>query len=334
MSGSSNFLVFNPTQANQETDAAYAADSQRASGAGTGSILPSQLANKLFNQTSVMVAALGLMLANKGYNVSDASESALAAVLANIQTNADLRSNMKVLTYSPAITCDVSQALGFFIPLSGNTSITFAGIIAGDKVSLFFQQVSGGNTIAFANNSAFGGVQPDPNIGSVSVQVFEANKDGVLFAVSPNTSSNGGAATLSKIDRTPIGSLSPSSGAFTSLTATTPTSTDNSTNAATTAWAKSGLIETIGATGSIRLPDWLGGLIVKWGTTSGLSGGGGSVGVSFATNFPTAAFGVVLSTIDLGGGDRISYWSGLSTSGFTAKNNGSNAEAFWIAIGN
>jgi hypothetical protein len=91
---SNNFLQWNPNATNQENDAAWAADSQRASGAASGSIFPSPTANKLFFQLSTMVAALGQMLSSKGYAVSDANLSNLVTALGNIVTNADVPNNL------------------------------------------------------------------------------------------------------------------------------------------------------------------------------------------------------------------------------------------------
>jgi hypothetical protein len=97
MSGSSNFLVFNPPCNNQESDTAYASDSLRTLGAALDAILPSALFNKMNYQTSIMTAAIGQMMAAKGYVVNDgnatpgtAALNALAAALANIMTQADM----------------------------------------------------------------------------------------------------------------------------------------------------------------------------------------------------------------------------------------------------
>ena len=89
MPAATNFLQWNPTASNQESDAAYTADAQRTGGASSGEF-PSPTANKLFYQSSTFVAALCQMLAAKGYSTSDADISVLAAVLANLITNADL----------------------------------------------------------------------------------------------------------------------------------------------------------------------------------------------------------------------------------------------------
>lgn len=89
MPATTNFLQWNPTASNQESDAAYTSDAQRTGGASSGEF-PSPTANKLFYQSSTFVTALGQMLATKGYTTSDADISVLTAVLANLITNADL----------------------------------------------------------------------------------------------------------------------------------------------------------------------------------------------------------------------------------------------------
>jgi hypothetical protein len=81
MSGSNNFLQWNPSQANQESDANYATDSQRTGGAPTNTPFPSLTANKLFYQATTMVAAIAQWLANAGNNVSDNSLTNLITTL-------------------------------------------------------------------------------------------------------------------------------------------------------------------------------------------------------------------------------------------------------------
>ena len=89
MAGTTNAQQWNPTQANQEDDAAYTADAQRSGGAVSGEF-PSATANKLYYQVSTYVAALAQALANKNYSNSDADLAALTTVMANLMTNADL----------------------------------------------------------------------------------------------------------------------------------------------------------------------------------------------------------------------------------------------------
>ena len=106
MAGQNNFLVWNPSAANQENDSAFSGDSQRINGAADPSEFASSLANKLFYQVSLWVAAEALMLSGKGYSPVDGTspftaaatpapgtpEANLAGVLANILTNADMPS--------------------------------------------------------------------------------------------------------------------------------------------------------------------------------------------------------------------------------------------------
>lgn len=103
MAGSNNFLEWNPTGANQENDATYAADAQRLAGATSPSLFAAALANKLFFSHGRMITALAQMMANKNYNMSDANLANLISALANIITNADLPTvlNNTVLTGDP-----------------------------------------------------------------------------------------------------------------------------------------------------------------------------------------------------------------------------------------
>lgn len=88
MAAPTNFLQWNPSQVNQESDASYLTDTQRVGGAVAG-IFPSQLANKLFYQVSTFVAALATALVNKGYEMQDTSLATLVTAMANILTKAD-----------------------------------------------------------------------------------------------------------------------------------------------------------------------------------------------------------------------------------------------------
>lgn len=91
-----NFLQINPSVNNQESDAAYAADSIRVNGAATNALLPSPLFNKAMYQQSTFIASLAQALVSKGYSPVDGATSPgtavanLAGVLANIMTQADM----------------------------------------------------------------------------------------------------------------------------------------------------------------------------------------------------------------------------------------------------
>ena len=102
MPGSTNFQQWNPTEANQETDAQYTADGLRSGGASLDGVFPSATANKAFYQWSTFIAAFASMLVAKGYSPSDANLGNLAAVLANIMTAEDMASY--ALLNSPSFT--------------------------------------------------------------------------------------------------------------------------------------------------------------------------------------------------------------------------------------
>ena len=94
MSITNKIIQWNPTGGNQESDAAYAADTQRSGGALAGQDLFYNTANKLWYQTSSMVAALAQALANKGIatdgsNFDDASFANLVTALSNLLTPVD-----------------------------------------------------------------------------------------------------------------------------------------------------------------------------------------------------------------------------------------------------
>lgn len=102
---SSTFQQWNPTGANQETDAQYLIDAQRLAGAANPSIWTSQTANKFLYQASTFYCALADALSAKGLVLSDASRSTLAGVLANIVLQSDLASALALYAtlVSPAL---------------------------------------------------------------------------------------------------------------------------------------------------------------------------------------------------------------------------------------
>jgi hypothetical protein len=192
MSGSSNFLQWNPAQVNQETDSAYAADAQRTGGAQVNIPAPSATLNKLFYQTSTFCAAFGEMMANKGYVVSDASESVLAAVLANILTDADQLPTIITVGYSPTPNFNAGAATGFQMTLAGNiTASTVSGVIPGQLLAFYFKQdATGGRTVSWPS-SFVGALAPDPTPNAMSLMLFRVDLSGVPRAVSPLISNNG-----------------------------------------------------------------------------------------------------------------------------------------------
>ncbi len=329
--GSTNFLQWNPGQNNQESDAAWAADSQRVGGATNDEAFPSPTANKLFYQASTGVTALMQMMATKGFVVNDTNIATLASVLSALLTTADIRGQVN-LAYASTVNLNVNSFLGFELSLNGNLILTVTGGQHGDVITLIFvQDATGGRTVAFPG-TFFGGVQPDPEVNGQSVQQFVMSAGGLWLAVTPNLSVAG-------VNSTPIGVQAPAVGVFTSLTATgsaivpTETAGDNSAHAVNTAWAKLGLSVSIADPGYVKLPTWLGGLVIQWGLTSTLPNDTPQ-SISFPTAFPAACFGIVGTdnTTSSGNNRTISCVpSGLS--GFTILSNGSGAAAFWVAWG-
>lgn len=219
MAGTTNILQWNPNATNQETDTQYAADSQRSGGATNPSVFDATLANKAFYQWSTFLTALFQAFANKGYTTSDSNLSTLTAQCANFLTAADIRSNLVAPPSASTITCDMSKYLGFEITLTGDTALTVENNQLGDTVIfLLAQNSTGGYTVTWPSN-VLGASQPDPTANSVSCQIFKSDDVGHLIAAGPMISFTSG------IVNTPIGAAGPSTGGFTTLDATTLTTT-------------------------------------------------------------------------------------------------------------
>ena len=326
MAGSTNFQQWNPSQNNQETDAGYTSDSQRVGGAPVDTAFPSATANKLFYQTTTGVTALMLMLAAKGFVVNDTNIGTLASVLSALLTTADVRPNLQVISWSSTVTCNASAFLGFQINLAGNTTIILNGGSAGDEVTFILTQDSTGSRTITWPGTFQNPPQPDPTPSSTSVLSFKKNSAGNWLNQNPAMSSLGTMAA-GALERTPIGVTTPSTGRF-----TTPSATDNSLNAATTAWAQLGLNVVFGNPGHIRFPTWMGGGMIQWGhVTTDINGG--SLGVSFSPAFTTQVDAVL--PVTLSSTDRITFVvsGSVSLGGFTISNNGSSGFAYWVALG-
>lgn len=115
-------------------------------------------------------------------------------------------------------------------------------------------------------------------------------------------------------------------------TCDTPAASDNSGAVISSLWAKYNFSVSLLANGYIKLPAWLGGLVIQWGqVTTDINGG--TLGVAFPTTFPNAAF--IVLPVTNSPTDRITYVvnGSLSQSGFTIGNNGSSGYAYWLAIG-
>jgi hypothetical protein len=104
MAGTNNFLVFDSTNANMMTDAAFTASSDRLNGVTTGQA-GSAIFNKSQHQSSVMAAAIAQFIAAAGQNAQDADPSTLAAAFT-------AAINVTVDTAIPNITAGTSAPTG------------------------------------------------------------------------------------------------------------------------------------------------------------------------------------------------------------------------------
>ena len=210
MAGVNNFLQWNPGQSNQESDASYAADTQRVNGATAGAAFPSMTANKLFYQTSTGVAALMQMMATKGFNVVDTNLPVLASVLSAIQTSADIRGQLVTLPWAPVLNCDASKFNTFEVTLQGNTAINVTGQTPGQICSFHLVQDSTGSRTVTWPSNFFGvsGLQPDPASNHATIFVWEIGSDLTGRLTTPAMSING-------IVSAPIGVNNPRTGNFT-----------------------------------------------------------------------------------------------------------------------
>jgi hypothetical protein len=318
---SSNFLQFNPSQINQQNDAAYAGDSTRADGAPLDSLFASELANKAFYQWSTFIAAFGQMMANKGFTVSDSVLATLVAQLTNVLTTADVRGGLVNLAYASALNLNATKSLGWQVTLTGNTTFTISGAQVGDELTLvLIQDYAGGRTITWPANFE-DALQPDSTANSVSVMSFKVRVDGTVWTARPVLSSSG-------INNTPIGQGSPAAGTFSSLQAPTMASSDNSTNVATTAWCGLGFAVsitdcTVGNSCYIQVPSWLGGWKLQWGCVDGYP--------TSTINFPltyTTLPGIVLAAVN---GSCNIVTGSPTLSGLRLNTNG--RPQYWLAIG-
>jgi hypothetical protein len=189
-----NLLQWNPAAANQETDAAYLADSTRADGAVDPTIFLSVLANKAFFQWSTYLTALFTAFAAKGFTTSDSNLSTLTAQCAHFLTSADVIPGLQEVAFSPSLSFNAAAANGFQVaPMTSNLTITsVTGTTAGQLIAIYLQQDGvGGRTVTYPSQIV-GAAQPDVTPGILSLQLFRVEADAVhLTAAGPMMSSNG-----------------------------------------------------------------------------------------------------------------------------------------------
>lgn len=111
----------------------------------------------------------------------------------------------------------------------------------------------------------------------------------------------------SSVDNSPIGATTPNTGAFSTLTGPTVSTSDDSTNAATTAWVNAFSVlgftfSHSGSSGYIKLPGWLGGFILQWVQGATQSTSGSTQTVDLPVTFPTSVLSVMVGTVNENGG--------------------------------
>lgn len=182
--GTSNFLAWDTIQANVETDAQYASDALRMNGAPVGAILPSATFNKFAMQVSTFCAAFGQFLVNNGISASDSSQAALAAAFGNIMLSGNQPAALTLVPYSPAMALNAAATNGFYLSLTGNTSLTISGMSPGQLIAIYYAQDSvGGRMVTFPSNMV-GAVSPPsyPNVVSVQLFRYDPNTSALLAA--------------------------------------------------------------------------------------------------------------------------------------------------------
>jgi hypothetical protein len=164
-------LPWNPTAANQETDAQYLADSQRAGGATDPSVFESVLANKAFFQWSTYLTALFQAFANKGFTTSDSNLSTLTAQCSNFLTTADTKPSQVNVAYSPTPVFNGGAAQSIRFDMSGDvTSSTLVNMPPAGTLLTFF--------IVSPNPGAFSFAWPSNVVNARNVKT---ESDGNLF---------------------------------------------------------------------------------------------------------------------------------------------------------
>src|SRR6185437_1942244 len=337
MAGSTNFLQWNPGQNNQENDSDYLADSQRSGGAPNGTPFPSPTGNKLFYQLSTGITALMQMMATKGFTVNDTNIGTLASVLAAIQTTADVKKLLQSVAYSSSVVLNAGQYNGFQIALNGNLSFSITGATPGQLIIILFKNDSSGNHTVTFPGSWSGQFQPDPTPNAVSALLGVADSTGTSFK-SIGTITSGAGVNNTPIGQTApaagsftsliatgdaeikgstkldnggqiVGTFS-GNPTFTGtldinkVTTTTPPDDDSSTTVPNTAWVQNMFsamgfaFNPVASKGHIKLPSFLGGFIIQWGTVPmpGSSSSDNPTPFSFDIVFPNNIFVCVPGT--------------------------------------
>lgn len=129
------FLVFDENKSNMQTDAEYAAETQRSG--GVSGIAKSVMHNKLFHQLSMMVAAIGEFIKSVGYDASDDDLPTLTNAISN----------------SFASKSDLSNISTFQVAGGTGTAITLSGVQLVNGASKTFVASANNNGAATSINT-------------------------------------------------------------------------------------------------------------------------------------------------------------------------------------
>lgn len=190
----SNILVFNPGQVNQETDAAYNADSNRAGGFPTNAIWQSILANKSLYQLSTMLKALANIVVAEGFDCNDTNLATLttnmtSALLALAGGGSSPSVVVVAFSPTPGFVTNTKPVCNLQMTLTGNvTSSTLTGVHPGQIVNFIIaQDATGGRTFSPPPGIPMALIDPTPNLASV--QSFLVDAGGNFRTLGPMTSS-------------------------------------------------------------------------------------------------------------------------------------------------
>lgn len=187
MPGTTNFLLINSAQLNQENDAAYAADALTVGGIPVDALVPSDWLNKAMYQDSMFYSAFALMLTQKGYSPNDSNQALLAAVFSNILTRFDIQAPIINVPYASNVVFDASIATGFDLTLTGDVvGSTLINTQPGQVLTLVIAQdaTGGHNFIPPFNWIDFTAFSSQPN--AVTIVAAFVRIDGTIRPYTPS----------------------------------------------------------------------------------------------------------------------------------------------------
>jgi hypothetical protein len=187
----------------------------------------------------------------------------------------------------------------------------------------------GTSTNPVSDSTKWTSISIDAQIHAAPSKVTPVDADEFVFL-----NSVGGVWSLIKLSYAQLKASLFNSPALTGApTAPTQASSDNSTKIATTAWVKLGFSYSLGTTGYLSLPTWMGGLIIQWSWYSGVT----PVTITFPITYPTRVTTVL--AIGDAGANAMAVVGSITFSNFALyfKNPSTGGSlttsGYWFAIG-